>query len=113
MLSKNGENALDSDPYISTHEIIRAANEKPLSVLIIGKPRCGKSKAAIKLAEALDLVHITIDRWLNNLEAKIAAYEPPEDLEEGEEPPKWLTDFEEEIHKLIRAGQGPNDDQNV
>ena len=110
MLSKKGENALEEDPFISTHEIIRVANEKPLAILIIGKPRCGKSKAAIKLSESLDLVHITIDRWLNHLEAKIAVYEPPEDLEEGEEPPKWLTDFEEEMHKTIRAGGGPNDE---
>lgn len=31
----------------------------------------------------MDLVHISVDNWLTALLAKIKAYEPPEDLEEG------------------------------
>ena len=50
------------------------------------------------LAKKLDLVHINIDNWINALIAKIKAYEPPEDLEEGQEPPRYLSDLEEAIN---------------
>jgi len=79
-LSKNG---IKEDTFISSHNIITAANEKPMIVLIIGKPRSGKTRVGKDLSASLDLVHITIDRFLNALEKKIAAYELPTDLEEG------------------------------
>jgi adenylate kinase family enzyme len=50
---------------------------------VVGKPRSGKTALAQNLAVKLDLVHINIDNWVNALLAKIKAYEPPEDLEEG------------------------------
>lgn len=75
-----------------------------MSILIIGKPRSGKSNTAKNLAKKLDLVHITSEKFINDLMAKIAAYEPPEDLEEDQEPPKWLSDFEEEIKTAITTG---------
>lgn len=56
-------------------------------ILVIGKPRAGKTKTGKDLCDALDLVHINIERYLNALEKKIAAYEPPTDLEEGQEAP--------------------------
>jgi len=73
--------------------------------LIIGKPRSGKTSAAAGLSEKLDLVHITVDRYLKDLMKKISEYEPPEDLEEDQEPPKWLSDFEEEIKTALTEGQ--------
>jgi hypothetical protein len=53
------------------------------------------------LAKKLDLAHINVDNWINALLEKIKAYEPPEDLEEGQEPPKWLTDLEEEVNNAL------------
>lgn len=44
---------------------------------------------------------------------KISTYEPPEDIEEGKEPPKFLTDFEEEVFHILKAGKGPSDAQMV
>jgi adenylate kinase family enzyme len=54
-----------------------------MRILVIGKPRCGKTTFAKNLAVKLDLVHINVENWINDLLAKIKAYEPPEDLEEG------------------------------
>lgn len=54
-----------------------------MRVLIIGKPRSGKTLLSKNLAVKLDLVHINIDNWLAALLQKIKTYEPPEDLEEG------------------------------
>ena len=55
-------------------------------------------------------MHISVDNWLAALLAKIKAYEPPEDLEEGQEPPRFLSDLEESVHKALQRGSGPNDD---
>jgi len=46
-------------------------------------------------------VHISVDNWLAALLAKIKAYEPPEDLEEGQEPPRFLSDLEDSVHKAL------------
>jgi adenylate kinase family enzyme len=72
-----------------------------MRILVIGKPRCGKTTFAKNLAMKLDLVHINVENWINDLLAKIKAYEPPEDLEEGQEPPKWLTDLEENVNQSL------------
>jgi hypothetical protein len=108
LLSKD---KIKEDAVINSHELITKANEKPLSILIIGKPRSGKSKTAQVLSEALDLVHITTERWINALLKKIKEHEEPEDLEEGQEAPKWLTEFEGEMNKILIDGKGPDDTQ--
>jgi adenylate kinase family enzyme len=54
-----------------------------LKILVIGKPRSGKTTLARNLSKTLNLVHINVENWINDLLARIKAYEPPEDLEEG------------------------------
>lgn len=90
-------------------DLIDAARTESLRLLVIGKPRCGKTKLSKNLAARLDLVHISIDNWVSALQKKIKEYVPPEDLEEGKEPPKFLTDLEEEVNKALQSGKGPND----
>jgi hypothetical protein len=77
---------------------------------VIGKPRSGKTLLSKNLAARLDLVHISIENWLASLQKKIKDYVPPEDIPEGEAPPKFLTDLEEAVNKSLLAGSGPNDD---
>ena len=55
---------------------------------------------------------MSIDNWVGALQAKIKAYEPPE-LEEGQEPPRFLTDLEEAVHASLQSGRGPSDDHMV
>jgi hypothetical protein len=45
---------------------------------------------------------------------KIKNHDPEEDqVEEGEEPKKWLTDLEEEINNTLIEGKGPNHKQTI
>ena len=92
-------------------DLIQAAKTSALKILVIGKPRAGKTSLAKNLATKLDLVHISVEGWLNALINKIKTYEPPEDLEEGQAPPKWLSDLEETVNQQLLSGGGPNDDQ--
>jgi hypothetical protein len=70
--------------YVSAEQdLIDAAKTQAMRVLIVGKPRSGKTVLSKNIAAKLDLVHICLENWLNALIAKIKAYEPPEDLEEG------------------------------
>jgi predicted kinase len=90
-------------------DLINAARTQALRLLVIGKPRSGKTKLSRNLATRLDLVHISVENWLANLQKKIKEYTPPEDLEEGQQPPKFLSDLEEGVNKSLLAGSGPND----
>jgi len=91
--SKEG---LLQDDFVTCAEkdLIDAARTNALRILVIGKPRSGKTNLCANLSKKLDLVHISIDNWITALLAKIKGYEPPE-LEEGQEAPKWLTNLEE------------------
>lgn len=90
-------------------DLINAARTQSLRLLVIGKPRSGKTRLSKNLAAKLDLVHISIDNWLAALQKKIKEYTPPEDLEEGQQPPKFLSELEEDVNKSLLAGSGPND----
>jgi len=93
--------------------LIDAAWTSAHRILVIGKPRSGKTTLAKNLCVKLDLVHINVENWINDLLAKIKAYEPPEDLEEGQEPPKWLSDLEENVSQSLLQGGGPSDEQVI
>ena len=98
------EGLRDDDFYTCAEEdLINAAKTQAMRLLVIGKPRSGKSVLSKNLAVKLDLVHVSVENWLATLLAKIKAYEPPE-LEEGQEPPKWLSDLEEAVHRALQSG---------
>lgn len=78
--SKKG---LYEDPVASDFDVIDAANQPCLSILILGKPRAGKSTTAQSLSSALDIVHINMERFISAVLKKVEEHEPPEDLEEG------------------------------
>lgn len=84
-----------------------------MRIMVIGKPRSGKSLLSKNLALKLDLVHINLDNWLAALLNKIKTYETPEDLEEGQAPPKFLSDLEEGVFQALQQGSGPSDEQIV
>ena len=71
----------------TTQDLISSANAELMKVLILGKPRSGKTTLAKALAQKLDLVRISPDVWLEDLFARIKDREenpPEEDLEEEE-----------------------------
>jgi adenylate kinase family enzyme len=78
-------------------------------VLILGKPRSGKTTLCKLLAQRLDLLHINIENWLAKLLKKIK--EKPEDepeLEEGQVPVKYYTELEEAVSLALKSGEGPS-----
>jgi chloramphenicol 3-O-phosphotransferase len=98
-----------TDPVVSDLDIIVSANKPAFAILVIGKPRAGKSTTAEVLASSLDLVYIHVQRFIDILLKKISEYEAP-DLEEGEEPPKWLSDVEENVNSTLKSGGNLDDD---
>lgn len=52
--------------------------------MIIGKPRSGKSTLGRELSKSLDLVYIEPEALIKKILDKVANYQPPEDLEEGQ-----------------------------
>lgn len=85
--------------------MIDIANKEIMRVLILAKPRSGKTTLAKQLQARLNLVRVSADSWIDNLFKKIKDREenPPEEeplpeLEEGQEPPppkSWLAPLEE------------------
>ena len=93
-------------------DLIDYATTPAHKILLIGKPRSGKTTLAQNLSKRLDLVHVSLENWLEALMAKIArlAEEPEEEVEEGQEPPKRYTDLEEAIRTSLTNGAGPTHD---
>jgi predicted GTPase len=72
----------DDFAFCADYDLIEAANTQAMRVLVIGKPRSGKSTIARNISKKLDLIHINVDNWIAAVYEKIKTYEPPE-LEEG------------------------------
>ena len=68
----------------TTCDLIDSANAELMKVLLLGKPRSGKTTLAKALCEKLDLVRISPDIWIEELFARIKDREenPPEEEEE-------------------------------
>lgn len=107
----------DEFVYSRTQDLIDYATTPAARVLLIGKPRSGKTTLAKNLAQRLDLVHINVNNWLLKLQAKIKDYEAPEpevDEEGNELPvPAWLSDLEEQVHVALKQGSGPTHEHTV
>lgn len=59
------EGLKDDDFYAcAEQDLIDAAKTQALKILVIGKPRAGKTLLAKNLSTKLDLVHINIDNWI-------------------------------------------------
>jgi len=110
LVSKQG---IYDDDFIhcGTMDLIEYANKEVMKILIIGKPRSGKSTLARNLATSLDLVRISVDVWIDDFFFRIKdrIENPPEiepqfgtrvNAETGEEeqyelpPPEWRTPLE-------------------
>jgi hypothetical protein len=112
LMSKNG---IINDDFVNctTKDLIDYSKEECLRVFITGPPRCGKSTLAKNISKRLDLVHVCVENWIKKLLEKIKNYEPPEDLEEDQEPPEWLTPLEKQVNEFMKKGTGPNEFQTL
>ena len=87
MMSRSGSRE-DDFANCTMHDLIASANAELLKILLLGKPRSGKTTMAISMAEKLDLVRISPDIWLEDLFARIKEKEENEEPEEEEQPPE-------------------------
>lgn len=89
MESKTGPSE-DDFLICGTHDLIHTVNKETHRVLVIGKPRSGKTTLAKQIEKRLNLTRVSADVWIQNLFKKIKDREenPPEEepepvLEEG------------------------------
>ena len=75
-----------------------------MAILVIGKPRAGKTTTCKNLAVALDIVHISVERFVTNTLKKVEEHEPAEDLDEGEEDPEYLSLIERAVMTALKDG---------
>ena len=82
LMSREGSSE-DDFVNCTTNDLIDAANAELIKVLILGKPRSGKTTLAKAMAEKLDLVRISPEIWLDVLFAKVKDLEenPPDPTE--------------------------------
>ena len=73
------------------NDLIESANKEVMRILIIGKPRTGKTTLAKSLEAKLDLVRIAPDIWIQNLFKKIQ-----DRIDNPPEEPEMETDTEAE-----------------
>ena len=83
MMSRSGSRE-DDFANCTMHDLIASANAELLKILLLGKPRSGKTTMAMSMAEKLDLVRISPDIWLEDLFARIKEKEENEEPEEEE-----------------------------
>jgi len=69
------------DTIIEEETIIETANEDSLSLVLYGKPRCGKTAIAAEVCKALDLIHIEPAIILNEIFDKAKKGEDDEEDE--------------------------------
>ena len=85
LISQSG---IKDDDFVTsyTQDLIDYACTPTPKVLLIGKPRSGKSTLAKLLAKKLGLVHVSVENWVQKLMAKIQKYvdEPPEPINDPE-----------------------------
>jgi hypothetical protein len=118
--SKNGPSEDDFEKC-GSNDLIDIANKEIYRVLILAKPRSGKTTLAKQLEQRLNLVRVAADAWIDGLFKKIKDREenPPEEepvaeLEEGQEPlpiKSWLQPLEESVLAKLKAGGAPSEEE--
>ena len=81
------------------NDLIESANQEVMRVLVVGKPRSGKTTLAKSLEERLDLVRIAPEIWIQNLFKKIQ-----DRIDNPPEEPEMETDTEAE-EEATRAAE--------
>lgn len=103
-LSKQSALPIDNrDPYVE--DLIDYAKKESLQILVIGKPKLGKTTFCKDLAKLLDIYHIEFGILLDRIIQKLKLSEENPELDEEGQPKDPLNQLEREIINEIKQGQ--------
>ena len=86
-------------------DLIQYAKQRPLQILLHGKPKCGKSKIAKNQAKALDLEIIDFELFLQNFLARVKEGEENVETDEEGNAIEFLTVMERDLYETLKTGQ--------
>lgn len=91
------------NPY--EDDVIDYANRPPQQILLVGKPRSGRSTFCKALAAKLDLELLDLDRGIQKILAKVAENEQSPQLDDEGNPKEFLNPVERETYDNLRFGR--------
>jgi len=109
-----------------SQDLISIANKEVIKMIILAKPRSGKTTLAKQLQQRLNLVRVAADAWIEKLFVKVQYYieNPPEEDPVDEEPaadgsepaeakpPKsMLAALEQSVVNKLKAGGAPSEEE--
>jgi len=98
--------SLPQDPEDSFEEdLLDYANEQPLYILVIGRPKSGVSTFCSLLAQKLGVQLISVETFIDALLAKIKENEENPEVDDEGNPKEFLTPIEKSIMQSLSEGQ--------
>jgi adenylate/nucleoside-diphosphate kinase len=87
-------------------DILEYAKQTPLQLLIIGRPKCGKTTLAKKIAAKYGIVHVSMESSVNKIFERVKFFEenPPE-VDDNGIPKDGLTPIEKCIIEDLSLGK--------
>lgn len=108
-VSKNDCLPFDNpDPFIE--DLLEYSDQAPLQILVIAKPKVGKSSFCATLAKKLDIIHIDLELCLQKIFKKIKDFEENPELDEENNPKEFLSPLEREVINDLKMGNEVSND---
>jgi adenylate/nucleoside-diphosphate kinase len=84
--------------------VIDYANTPPLQILLISKPRSGRTTFARSLAKRLDLEHVDLERPIARLFEKVKDSEENPKTDDDGNPVDPFTPLERSVLEILKSG---------
>lgn len=101
-----------TDPNSGLRDIVELVNCDILRILILGKPRSGKTTLSKDLAASLDLKHIEVATIIESI-IKKGQVEDEEEYDEDNPRPEVYNEFEKSVLEILSMGNALTDEQII
>ena len=97
-----------ADPF--DDDVIEYAHQPPLQLLIVGRPKCGKTSLAKRIAAKYQIVHVSLENSVNKIFERVKFFEenPPE-MDDNGVPKDGLTTIEKCVLEDLQQGKAVSD----